>query len=84
MRTRTAQIEADPGSGAGSVYTGASGSILVTGGFAMIHLTAPARYLHWGVILISLPNLVVIAVIVLVFALAVLLPLPRRSTGEGD
>ena len=49
----------------------------------MVNLTAPARYLHWGVILISLPNLVVIALAVLVFVLAVFVPLPGRGAGKG-
>lgn len=39
-------------------------------------LDAPARYLDWGPISISLGNLVVIGVIVVLFVLAVLLPFP--------
>lgn len=34
-------------------------------------------YIHWGVISISLTNLLIIAAMVLVFVLAVLLPFPR-------
>lgn len=48
----------------------------------MLNLNAPATYLHWGVILISLPNLAVIVLAVLLFVLAVLVPLPGRSTGK--
>jgi hypothetical protein len=35
-------------------------------------------YLHWGVIQISLANLIVIALMILVFAIAVLAPFPGR------
>lgn len=44
---------------------------------APVNLDHPGHYLHWGVIQISVANLVVIAVMVVVFALAVLLPFPR-------
>ena len=50
----------------------------------MFDLNSPAVYLNWGFILISLPNLVVIAVMVLVFVLAVLLRMPGQSTEEKD
>ncbi len=36
-------------------------------------------FLHWGVIQISLANLIVIAVMLLVFALAVLIPMPHSG-----
>jgi hypothetical protein len=42
-------------------------------------MNAPAPYIHWGFILISLPNLVVILVMLLVFALAILLPFPHHG-----
>ena len=38
----------------------------------------PGTYLHWGVIQISLANLVVIGLMLLVFVLAVVIPFPRR------
>jgi hypothetical protein len=44
---------------------------------APVNLDHPGHYLHWGVVQISVANLVVIAVMVVVFALAVLLPFPR-------
>ncbi|MEA2637109.1 MAG: hypothetical protein QOE18_166 [Chloroflexota bacterium] len=46
----------------------------------------PAPYVHWGFILISLPNLVLIAVMVLIFIAALLLPFPGHSRKEerGD
>ncbi|WP_035805736.1 hypothetical protein [Kitasatospora mediocidica] len=44
---------------------------------APIDLDGTGRYVHWGVVQISVANLVVIALMVLVFVLAVLLPFPR-------
>jgi hypothetical protein len=44
---------------------------------APVNLDRPGHYLHWGVIQLSLANLVVIAVMLGLFALAVLLPFPR-------
>lgn len=38
----------------------------------------PATYLHWGVIQISVGNLVVIGLMLLVFVLALVLPFPGR------
>ncbi len=44
----------------------------------------PAGYLHWGFILISWPNLILIGLMVVLFALALILPFPghRSSTEE--
>jgi hypothetical protein len=50
-------------------------------------MDAPAPYFHWGFIQISLPNLVVIGVMLLLFALALLLPFPGHADThdhEGD
>lgn len=44
-------------------------------------------YLDWGVVHISIANLLVIAVMLVVFALAVLVPFHRseaRSDGDGS
>lgn len=38
----------------------------------------PGYYLHWGVIQISAANLIVIALMIAVFLLALLLPFPGR------
>jgi hypothetical protein len=47
-------------------------------------MDAPAPYFHWAFIQISLPNLVVIGVMLLIFALALVLPFPgHRDTGDG-
>lgn len=40
-------------------------------------LDGPAAFLSWGPLQISVANLVTIAVIVLLFVLAILLPFPR-------
>lgn len=46
-------------------------------GAAPVDLNGPGHYLHWGVIQISVANLVVIAVMVLVFVLALVLRFPK-------
>ena len=53
-----------------------------------IELNSPAPYLHWGFILISLPNLVLIGVMVVLFVAALVAPFPhggghgRRDDGD--
>jgi hypothetical protein len=37
----------------------------------------PGYYLHWGVVQISLANVIVIGLMLLVFVLALVLPFPR-------
>jgi hypothetical protein len=37
------------------------------------------RYLHWGVVSISMTNLLIIAAMVVLFVLAVLLPFPKAK-----
>ncbi len=44
---------------------------------AAIDLNQPGHYLNWGVISISVANLVVIVVMLALFALAILLPFPK-------
>ena len=39
----------------------------------------PAGYLHWGFILISWPNLLVIGLMVVLFAIALILPFPGHG-----
>lgn len=41
-----------------------------------INLNHPGRYVHWGVVQISVANLVLILVMVAVFVAAILLPFP--------
>ena len=44
---------------------------------APINLDHPGHYVHWGVIQVSYANLIVIAVMLAVFAAALLLPFPK-------
>jgi hypothetical protein len=43
----------------------------------------PAGYLHLGFIVISLPNLALIAAMVVVFAVALFVPFPREGRRGG-
>lgn len=44
---------------------------------APVDLNPTGHYVHWGVVQISVANLVVIAVMVLLFVAALLLPFPK-------
>jgi hypothetical protein len=44
---------------------------------APVDLNGPGHYLNWGVIQLSVANLVVIAVMLVVFLAALLLPFPK-------
>ena len=44
---------------------------------APINLNHPGHYLHWGVIQISVANVVVIAVMIALFVLALVVPFPK-------
>ncbi len=48
-------------------------------------VTTSERYVHWGVIQISVTNLAIIAVMLLLFVLAVVVPFPsgHHHTGPG-
>ena len=48
---------------------------------APVNLDHPGHYLHWGVVQVSVANLVVILLMVGLFVLALLLPFPR---GRSD
>ncbi len=45
-------------------------------------MDSPATYIHWGFILISLPNLLVIAGMVVLFAIALVAPFPHGKEGD--
>jgi hypothetical protein len=48
-------------------------------------MDTPATYFHWGFILISVPNLLVIGGMVVLFAIALVVPFPRAEEGDdGD
>jgi hypothetical protein len=44
---------------------------------APVNLNHPGHYVHWGVIQISVANLVVIALMIALFVAALLLPFPK-------
>jgi hypothetical protein len=44
---------------------------------SIVDLTQRGYYIHWGVVQISLANLVVVALMILVFVLAIVLPFPK-------
>ena len=46
---------------------------------APVNLNHRGHYVHWGVIQISVANLVVIGLMLLIFALAIALPFPGRG-----
>jgi hypothetical protein len=65
-----------------SIGTSALGIRPATAGAVMaapVNLDHPGHYVHWGVIQISVANLVVIAVMIAVFVLALLLPFPHSE-----
>ncbi|MFI5282075.1 MAG: hypothetical protein ACHQ0J_02980 [Candidatus Dormibacterales bacterium] len=45
-------------------------------------MDSPTTYFHWGFILISVPNLLVIVGMIVLFAVALVAPFPHG--GEGD
>jgi hypothetical protein len=49
---------------------------------SVVNLDTPGRYVHWGFIQLSVANLVVIALMIVVFVLAILLPFRRRQERE--
>src|SRR5215470_11355810 len=50
--------------------------------FAAIDLNQPGSYLHWSIFNVSVANLVLIAVMVVIFGAALLLPFPGRHAAE--
>jgi len=42
-------------------------------------MNTPAGYLHWGFILISIPNLLLIGLMIVLFVLALVIPLPGEK-----
>jgi len=44
--------------------------------------TGAGSYVHWGVIQISLTNLIIIGLMVVLFVLAILLPFPGNRRGN--
>ncbi|MGA3354071.1 MAG: hypothetical protein ABSD85_12940 [Acidimicrobiales bacterium] len=59
------------------------GHTIGTGGMnllaALVHLGGTGKYISWGVVQISLANLIVIAVMIVMFVLAIALPFPKHQ-----
>ncbi len=47
-------------------------------------MDAPATYFHWGFILISIPNLLVIGGMIVLFAIALVAPFPHAKEVDDD
>ena len=45
-------------------------------------MDSPANYFHWGFILISVPNLLIILGMIVLFAVALVAPFPHGGEGE--
>ena len=49
---------------------------------------AVGKYIHWGVVIISLTNLLIIVAMIVLFVIALLIPFPgahgHRNSDEGD
>lgn len=48
----------------------------------MAGMDSPTTYFHWGFIVISLPNLLVIGAMIVLFAVALVAPFPHGEGGE--
>jgi hypothetical protein len=59
-----------------------SAAALTAPRFAAIDLNQPGSYVHWSIFDISVANLVLIAVMVVIFGAALLLPFPGRHRAE--
>ena len=47
-------------------------------------MDSPAPYFHWGFILLSVPNLVLIGLMLVIFAAALVVPFPARHSKSPD
>jgi Cytochrome b(N-terminal)/b6/petB len=61
-----------------------SNAMAAAGPAAAVNLNQPGTYLHWSVFVISVANLIVIAVMVAIFGAALLLPFPKGHTYPGE
>ncbi|MCU1494498.1 MAG: hypothetical protein JWO62_2262 [Acidimicrobiaceae bacterium] len=51
---------------------------------AAVNLDQPGRYLHWSIFTVSVANLVLIAVMVVIFGVALLVPFPKGRHHDDD
>lgn len=49
---------------------------------AVVHLGGVGKYIHWGFVQISLANVIIIAVMIVLFVLAIVLPFPKHGTRQ--
>ena len=57
-----------------------STTVLADAGSGVINLDQPGTYLHWSIFTVSVANLVLIAVMVVIFGVALVLPFPKART----
>ena len=57
-----------------------STTVLADAGSGVINLDQPGTYLHWSIFTVSVANLVLIAVMVVIFGVALVLPFPKGRT----
>jgi hypothetical protein len=57
-----------------------TGPVLATA----VNLDGPGRYLHWSIFIVSEANLVLIAVMVVIFGAALLIPFPGHAKGDKE
>ena len=50
---------------------------------AVFNLNHPPHIVHWHFVYLSVPNVVVIVVMLVVFVLAIVLPFPERGVDRG-
>jgi hypothetical protein len=50
---------------------------------AVFNLNHAPHIVHWHFISLSVPNIIVIGVMLIVFALAILLPFPKHGVDQG-
>jgi hypothetical protein len=51
---------------------------------AIFNLNHPPHIVHWHFIYLSVPNVIVLGLMLVVFALAILLPFPKHRGDEGQ
>jgi hypothetical protein len=57
-----------------------SPTVLADAGSGVINLDQPGTYLHWSIFTVSVANLALIAVMVVIFGVALVLPFPKART----
>ena len=57
-----------------------NGPLVTAAGAGVINLDHPGTYLNWSIFTVSVANLVLIAVMVVIFGAALILPFPRGRT----